>query len=88
MNGWKAMNSKMNKPSPEFDAAAKQAIDQFTETVNGFNTQDQAVSYSLMMISMATKLIQGTHGTRFKKEFLEAAIQDQSFIMFTDLKPK
>lgn len=73
------------RKSPEFDEAAKKAIDQFVNTIQQFASDEEATSYALMMISMGTKLVQGTKGSRFKKEFLQAAIKDHSAIVFADL---
>lgn len=73
------------KPAANFDEAAKKAIDQFVNTIQQFESDEQATQYALMMISMGTKLVQGTKGSKFKKEFLQAAIKDHSAIVFADL---
>lgn len=66
-------------------AASKKAIDQFMEGVIQFENEEEATAYALMMISMGVKLVQGTKGSQFKKQFLEAAIKDPSFLKIAGL---
>ncbi len=74
--------------SERFDEARKKAIDQFVNTVKEFKCEEEATHYALMMISMGTKLVQGTKGSKFKKEFLQASIKDHSAIVFSDLESR
>ena len=65
--------------------ARKKALEQFVNTIQEFDNNEQATEYALMMISIAVKLVHGTKGKRFKREFLMTAIQDKGSIIFADL---
>jgi len=78
------MTESQQPPDP-LKHARRRAFEDFVQTVQQFNTQEEATEYAAMMIALSAKLMQGTKGAQQKKQYLKEVIKDPSAIVFADL---
>lgn len=77
--------TESEQPPDPLRQAGNRACEDFIKTIQQFNTQEEATEYAAMMIALSAKLMQGTLGAQYKKQYLKQVIKDPSAIVFADL---